>query len=244
MAGGEMEGYRGRIRAKDLMAYRVKVKESDLLILSTHNRGKGALEALLEARMALEAYIALHPDFATSLTPVEVESQAPPLVRQMAQAALLSGVGPMAAVAGAIAQAVGEKLVSEEGEVVVENGGDIYIRSFKERVVALFAGDSPLSMEVGVKVPGDGARGVCTSSGRIGHSLSWGRAHSVTVVASGAPLADAAATALANLVQGPFDIERTLKRANRIPGVLGAVVICEDRLGAWGELDLVPLEGS
>jgi len=237
-----MKDYRRRVGARDLVAYQVKVKESDLLILSTHNREKEALEALLEARMVLEAYIDLHPDFATSLIPVEVKPQAPPLVRQMAQAALLSGVGPMAAVAGAIAQAVGERLASEGEEVVVENGGDIYMRSFKERVVALFAGDSPLSMKVGVRVPGGKVRGVCTSSGRIGHSLSLGKAHSVTVVASDAPLADAAATALANLVQGPSDIERTLKEASRIPGVLGAAVICEDRLGAWGELDIVPLE--
>ncbi len=239
-----MEGYRGRIKAEDLMAYRVKVKESDLLILTPYNRYKEAVDVLLEVRGSLEAYIDLHPDFAVSLVPLAAEPGAPHLVREMIQAARITGVGPMAAVAGAIAQAVGKKLVAIEDEVIVENGGDIYMCSQRDRVVALFAGNSPLSMKIGLKVRGiQMPIGVCTSSGRVGHSLSMGKAHSVTVVSSDAAVADAAATALANLVQGPSDMEGTLKRASRIPGVLGAVVICEDRLGAWGELDLVPLEG-
>jgi ApbE superfamily uncharacterized protein (UPF0280 family) len=239
-----MEEYRSKIKANDLTAYRVKVKESDLLILSPHNRKREALETLLEARISLEAYIDLNPDFATSLVPMEVKPHAPSLVKRMAQAAVISGVGPMASVAGAIAQTVGEKLFILEREVVVENGGDIYLHSRKDRVLALFAGDSPLSMKVGIKIPKGEARGVCTSSGKIGHSLSRGKAHSVTVVAWNAAVADAAATALANIVQSPLDIEKALQRAKRLPDILGTVVICEDRLGAWGEANLVPLEGQ
>lgn len=243
MAGpGDSRNYRGRIKARDLTPYHVKVRESDLLILTPHPRPKEALETLLKVRMALEAYIDLHPSFATSLVPVEVEPGAPAMVKTMARAARAAGVGPMAAVAGAIAQAVGEALAQEEEEVVVENGGDIYLKSHHTRTVALYAGDSPLSMKVGIRVRGEKGLGVCTSSGRLGHSLSLGRAHSVTVVAPDAALADAAATALANLVKDPDHISLALERASKIEGLTGAVVIFEDKLGAWGKVELVPLE--
>ncbi len=245
MAGaGDTRDYRGRIRAQDLISYQVKVRESDLLILTPSPRAKEALSILLEVRLVLEAYIDLHPAFVTSLVPLEVEDCDPEVVKTMARAAQAAGVGPMAAVAGAIAQAVGERLVLLERDVVVENGGDIYIHSRRERVTALFAGDSPLSMKVGIRVPEGAARGVCTSSGRVGHSFSRGKAHSVTVVARDAAMADAAATALANMVQSPRDIGETLKKARELPDLLGVVVICEDCLGAWGEASLVPLGSS
>jgi len=244
MAGREnAQDYRGRIKAQDLITYHVKVKESDLLILTPNPRPKEALETLLKTRMALEAYLDLHPSFAPSLVPVEVESGAPEVVIKMAQAAKATGVGPMAAVAGAIAQTVGEALAQWEEEVVVENGGDIYMKTKQPRTVALYAGDSPLSMKVGLQVPGGKGLGICTSSGRLGHSLSLGRAHSVTVVAPEAALADAAATALANLIKEPPHISKALEMATEIKGLTGVVAICEDKLGAWGKIKLVPLEG-
>ncbi len=242
---GEDRVYRHRIKAHDLVPYRVKVRESDLLILTPTPREREALDALLKVRLALEAYIDLHPAFATSLVPLEVEPGAPEIVKTMAQGAKAAGVGPMAAVAGAIAQAVGEALEQWEDEVVVENGGDIYIRSSHTRKVALFAGDSPLSMKVGILLEGgQGPLGVCTSSGRVGHSLSMGRAHSVTVVAPHAALADAAATALANMVREEDHIPLALERASQIEGLLGTVIIYEEKLGAWGRIALVPLEES
>jgi len=243
MAGERDKEYRSRIKAKDLTPYRIKVRESDLLILTPTPREEEALDAILTVRLPLEAYIDLHPDFAASLVPLEVEPGAPDIVKVMARAAQATGVGPMAAVAGAIAQAVGERLAQWEKEVVVENGGDIYIRSSRDRTIALFAGDSPLSMKVGIKVKGkDTPLGVCTSSGRVGHSLSMGRAHSVTVVAPDTPLADAAATALANTVKEADHIQKVLEKATEIDGLLGTVVIFEDRLGAWGKIELVSLE--
>ncbi len=239
-----MADYRGRVRARDLTPYRVRIGESDLFILTPTRREKEATEALLAARLPLKAYIDLHPEFALSLMPIRVQPGAPEIVKGMAQAANIVGVGPMAAVAGAIAQAVGKRLSHLDGEAIVENGGDIYIDSPKERIVALFAGDSPLSMRVGLKVCGaQGPLGVCTSSGRVGHSLSFGKAHSVTVVASDAAVADAAATALANMVRGPDDIGKTLERAKEMEMVEGAVVIFEDHLGAWGHIELVHLVG-
>ncbi len=244
MAGtGSAKDYRGRIKAQDLTPYRVKVRESDLLILTPRPRPKEALEALLKVRMTLEAYMELHPTFGPSLVPVEVEPQAPEIVKRMARAGQATGVGPMAAVAGAIAQAVGEALTRWEEEVVVENGGDIYMKTTHPRTVALYAGDSPLSMKVGLRVKSTQGMGVCTSSGRLGHSLSLGQAHSATAVAPDAALADAAATALANLVREKSHIPLALERAAQIEGLTGAVIILEDRLGVWGKVELVPLEG-
>ena len=235
--------YRRRVSPRGLVPFEVRAKETDLWILAIQDLSQEALEEVLRLRHQLEGYIEGHPAFLDSYSPLPDDPMAPPVVRQMLAAALKTGVGPMAAVAGAIAQAVGERLAQWEKEVVVENGGDIYIRSSRDRTIALFAGDSPLSMKVGIKVKGkDTPLGVCTSSGRVGHSLSMGRAHSVTVVAPDTPLADAAATALANTVKEADHIQKVLEKATEIDGLLGTVVIFEDRLGAWGKIELVSLE--
>lgn len=238
----ERPEYRTATKVRGLATYRVKVKESDLLISTPNRREKEALEALLEVRLGLEGYLELHQDMAPSLVPVKPDKSAPPIIKEMCQAAQVVGVGPMAAVAGAIAQFVGEKLLAIEREVIVENGGDIFIKSSRKRVVALYAGDSPLSMKIGIRVKPEEGLGICTSSGRFGHSLSLGKAHSVTVVAARASLSDALATHLGNIVKGPQDIKRSILKGSSYPGVKGIVIICEDRLGAWGDLELVNLK--
>jgi ApbE superfamily uncharacterized protein (UPF0280 family) len=120
----------------------------------------------------------------------------------MAEAASIAGVGPMAAVAGAVASFLGQVLGSCSREVIVENGGDIYLRSAHERVVAVFAGDSPFSYKIGLRVkPEDTPAGICTSSGTVGHSLSFGNADAVVIKGESAILADAVATQAGNLIK-------------------------------------------
>lgn len=145
----------------------------------------------------------------------------------------------MAAVAGAVAEAVARGLEPRSAEVIVENGGDLYLIGSRQRTVLLQAGDSPLSGRVAVELDGDRMPvGVSTSSGRVGHSASLGVAHAVTVIAGDGALADAVATASANLVHGSDDITVALERALGVPGVRGAVVIVDDRIGALGEVTL------
>jgi len=151
-------------------------------------------------------------------------------------------VGPMAAVAGAIAEYVGRELLEFSPEIIVENGGDIFLACSRETRVGIFAGNSPLSLRVGLVVPAAGhSWGVCTSSGTVGPSLSFGRADAVCILSSSASLADAAATAVGNLVRTPGDLEKGLEKAKAIEGVWGAVIILGEKLAAWGKIELVEI---
>jgi ApbE superfamily uncharacterized protein (UPF0280 family) len=161
----------------------------------------------------------------------------------MAAASSKVGVGPMAAVAGAFAEHVGKGLLRYSDEVIVENGGDIYIRSKKSRLIGVYAGDSPLSGKVALRIePGDTPLGVCTSSGTVGHSLSFGRADAAIVLAQSAALADAAATAVGNLVQSEEDLARAVDFVKPVEGIMGIAVIMGGKMAAWGRVNLVRRE--
>jgi hypothetical protein len=225
-----------------LVDFQVKLAESDLWLSADRRLARRALTLLRQLRRDLEAYIARHPEFAASLEPVRLKRGAPAIAREMAHAARAAGVGPMAAVAGAIAEAVGRGLLQWTREVIVENGGDIFLDCSRPKRVAIFAGASPLSQRVGLQLePAEMPLGVCTSSGTVGPSLSFGRADAATILARSTALADAAATAVGNAVKTVGDIAKGLQVARRIPGVRGAVIIKDDRLGAWGQVTLIPL---
>jgi ApbE superfamily uncharacterized protein (UPF0280 family) len=162
----------------------------------------------------------------------------------MIEAGRKAGVGPMAAVAGAVAEYVGRGLMTRSPDVIVENGGDIFIRTDDPLTIGVFAGNSPLSMKVGLKIDASGnGVGVCTSSGTIGHSLSLGSADAVCVVSSSCALADASATAIGNIVRSAADMKRALAVGQKISGIEGILIIRGDRLGAWGKLEIVPISG-
>ncbi len=238
----EARTYRERVHAGDLVSFTVVVKETDLFIMAGSDLSALALREVVKHRHQLESYIVRHPEFLRSLRPVKITSGAPEVVIRMGKASEAAGVGPMAAVAGTIAELVGEALMKESPEVIVENGGDIFIKTCKPRVVSIYAGDSPLSEKVGLSIrPDDTPLGVCTSSAKVGPSLSLGKAHAACVVSRSTALADAAATAVGNAAKGPGDIEAALAVAGGIPGVLGAVVVVGDRIGAWGQVELVKL---
>jgi hypothetical protein len=151
-------------------------------------------------------------------------------------------VGPMAAVAGAMAEFVSKDLLSFSKEVIVENGGDIFLSISKERVIGIYADDSPLSLKVGIRIGSEETPvGVCTSSGTVGHSLSFGRADAVCILSKSAALADAAATSVGNIVKEKKDIDSGLKRGKEIPGVLATLIIIGDKMGVWGNIHLVQL---
>jgi ApbE superfamily uncharacterized protein (UPF0280 family) len=238
----EERTYRGKVRAGDLVPFTVVVKETDLLVLADRDLSALVKDEVVTHRHQLEGYISRYPVFFKSLRPVAVGRAAPEVVRRMAAAAEAAGVGPMAAVAGAFAELVGEAVLRESAQAIVENGGDIFIKTGFERVVSVYAGGSPLSGKVGLRIkPADTPLGVCTSSGRVGPSLSLGRAHAACLIARSAALADAAATAVGNVVRVPGDIGKGLEVAQKIDGILGAVVVIEDTLGAWGRVELVKL---
>ncbi|MFO7606819.1 MAG: UPF0280 family protein [Desulfurivibrionaceae bacterium] len=242
------ESYRERryrtIPDPGVQSFQIKVRETDLHILAPVDLREGATNLVVQYRNQLENYLSRCPAFVDALAPLPDDPTAVPLVREMLQAGQAAGVGPMAAVAGVIAEYVGRGLLKGEGcsEVVVENGGDIFMKRGRESIVAIFAGESPLSYRLGLKIPaGDMPVGICTSSGTVGHSLSLGRADSVTVVARSTALADAAATRLGNEVGRGGDLGPALALAPGIGGLTGVVIVIGEELGAWGRIELVEL---
>jgi len=233
--------YRRWVDSDDLVPFVVKEKETDLLIMARRNLEEQARESILSNRGDLERYIRTHPDFYTSLEPIDVTNDAPKIVKAMAEAAKTAGVGPMAAVAGAFAEFVGRDLAVFTDEVIVENGGDIFLRTAKARRVGVYAGEkSPFTGKIALEIgPAVDGIGVCTSSGTVSHSLSLGKADVSLIISKSTALADAAATTMGNVVKGPADVERALEIARSIEGVIGAMVLIGDKMGSWGEIKLI-----
>lgn len=240
--------YREYFRQEDLVYFQVVVKDSDLYIGVRKTRfsvelAKKTEQLLRQLRSDLEEYIARDPTFATTLQPYLVPVWAPPVAQAMAASAQLAGVGPMAAVAGAFADAIGKFLGTHSSNTIVENGGDIYLKSTRARRIGIYAGKkSPFTGRVALEIPKDWTPlGICTSSGTVGPSLSFGEADAAIVLARTATLADAVATATANRIKKPQDLKEAINFASQVPGVIGAVAIKDDQIAAWGQVRLVPV---
>ena len=233
--------YRKWVESGDLVSFEVKERETDLLILAEKKLENQARESILSNRSDIENYIKRYPYFYNSLEPIDAEGDAPEIVKKMCLAGRRAGVGPMAAVAGAIAEFVGRDLLAFSGQVIIENGGDIFIRTLRPRILGIFAGEkSPYTGKLAIEIPSaEKGTGVCTSSGTVSHSLSFGRADAVVIISDDTALADAAATAAANVVKAPDQIMKGIERAKSIEGVKGALIIAGDKLGSWGEIKLV-----
>lgn len=233
--------YRDWVKAKGLYAENVSYKETDLQILSDKPLDKGyVLKRLKAYRRQLENYIAKEQKFLTSLKPIPVELRAPKIIREMAGQAQKANVGPMAAVAGAIAAFIGRNLLKRGyREVIVENGGDIFLKITQNRTLGIFAGSSRFSGKLTVLLnPKDTPLGICTSSGKVGHSLSFGSADSVTIFSKNAALADAVATATANRVNSLKDLTKAIDFARSIKRITAAVIIYRGRLASWGKIKI------
>jgi ApbE superfamily uncharacterized protein (UPF0280 family) len=241
--------YRFLHQAGDMQYFNLRIKQTDLAIGVDRESYSDSLvgacrKELIALRVELEDYIKLHPEFLTSLVPLQLLPGAPELARQMAKAAAVAGVGPMAAVAGTLSQALGKKLSTCCRECVVENGGDIYLHSQRERRVAIFAGPSTFTYKIAVRIhPEETPLGICTSSGTVGPSLSFGKADAVVIKARDVSLADAVATAAANLVKSEDDLIKAIEYVQNINQVAGILAIKNDKLAAWGEIEIISLTG-
>lgn len=236
----EPRTYRNKVRSEGLTSFRVVVLETDLLISCDKDLSSEAEACIRDLRSELEAYIEKHPEFKGSLKPVAVKADSPQIIKEMAASAEMARVGPMAAVAGAVAEAVGKHLLKFSPEVIVENGGDIFISTKKDRTIGIYAGKSKLSGKVTLAIEaGDTPCGICTSSATVGHSLSFGKADAVVVLSRSAALADAAATSICNKVADKKSIDKAINSGRAIKGVEGVLIIIDDALGAWGSIKMV-----
>lgn len=233
--------YRSWTMSGDLVFFEVIESQTDLAIYASKNLEKEARAAVLTCRQGLEGYIRKHPDFYTSLEPLKVEADAPIIVKTMAEASARAGVGPMAAVAGAIAEFVGRELSRFSDEIIVENGGDIFLKTAKKRTLGVFAGEaSPFTGKLALEVPpAEEGLGVCTSSGTVSHSLSFGKSDAVVIISDDTALADAVATATGNILKTPDDLNKGIDFARSVEGVSGVLVMMKDKMGSWGNINLV-----
>jgi uncharacterized protein len=219
-------------------------KEANFRIYSP--RADLVIEEIQKQRGLLESYIQRCPDFLSALSPIALLPDASEIIVRMHEASLATGVGPMAAVAGAIAQFAAEAALHGDNqlaypEAIVENGGDIYLSAKEDVVIALYAGNSSLSGKLAFLIkPDQMPLSICSSSSKMGHSLSFGNCDLATVVAKDGALADAAATLTCNRVKEPGDVNPALEEALAIPGILGVLVVKDDQIGLAGDLpDLV-----
>ena len=234
--------YRLGIKDSDLVSFEVVVEQTNLYIRAKRSLKEKALRSVMKHRRSLKEYIQHHPLFLTTLEPYPVEPTAPAIVKEMSEAGGIAGTGPMAAVAGAIAEAVGRDLLLFSPEIIVENGGDIFLKTSRKRLVGIYAGESSFTGKIALEIkPGETPQGICTSSATIGHSLSLGCADAVVALSSSTSLADAAATAIGNIVKNAADIPRAIDKAENIPGLRGVIIIIGEQMGMWGRVKIVPL---
>ncbi|HCJ57222.1 UPF0280 family protein [Lutispora sp.] len=232
--------YREIMKSRDLLCFNVTEGESDLQIFAKDNLEKETRRALIKCRSQLHEYIRKNPHFLTSLDSIKPQKNSPEIVKQMCRAAESAKVGPMAAVAGAVSKYVGLSLLKHTEEIIIENGGDIFLKTRIDRRISIYAGSSPFSNKIALLIPGsDEELGICTSSGTVGHSLSFGKADAAVILARDAVLADAAATAAGNAVKDQKDIEKGIETAMSIPGVEGVLIIVGDKMGAFGNINLI-----
>lgn len=245
--------YRNWSKSDDLISFEAKVRETDLFICASKNLKNEALESILRHRASVEKYIEKNSIFLTTIKPLKVENGAPEIVREMADASTKVGVGPMASVAGAIAEFVGKDLLKYSlfrnsknseiktcsQEIIVENGGDIFIKTSKKRFIGIYAGKSIFTGKIALEISGDeGSLGICTSSGTVGHSLSFGNCDASVVISKSTALADAAATAIGNIVKSKEDIDKAIHFGQTVRGIQGIVVIKDNKIGIFGNIRL------
>lgn len=237
--------YREKAKPGDLESFRVVVEETDLWISVDRTSDEivsSAKEVVRGLRADIKAEILYNPSFAKSFVPVQQRADSAAITTRMAEAARIAGVGPMASVAGAVADFVGQELKKSSSNVIVENGGDILVSTNKSRTVQIFAGRSPLSKKIGVVIPAASQPlGICTSSGTVGHSFSFGKADAVVIASETAALADAFATAIGNKIVKEEDIDRAISNAKAKDSVLFVATIKGTKMGLWGEFEVVPL---
>ena len=223
-----------------MITERIQIDETNIL-LKTDLVNHRLYNFILRQRIELINYIRKNREFLISFEPVEVEN-APFIAKMMAKAGKIADVGPMAAVAGTISELSMNFLRNSGAKyIIVENGGDIAIKTNKDVVMGLYAGTSSLSGQIGFKIKhGRTPMGICTSSGTVGHSISLGSADSATIFADHASIADALATSIANEAKGDLDqdaVQNCLARAEDFKDYMrGVMIVVGESAGTVGKI--------
>ena len=227
-------------------SFRSAYRETDLWVAVdavhyTNEAESFVIDRILHYRGILEKHIDKYPEFSSSLVPVPAPAGAHPLVIDMSEAAHKAGTGPMSAVAGVMAEYITRDILDEykADEVIVENGGDIFMKLTSAATISVYAGDSPLSEKIALQIkPEDTPLSVCCSSGTVGHSLSFGIADACTIACCSGALADAYATAFCNEVKNTEMVHEVTEKALQKPDIISVVIIAGDKVGIGGQIEI------
>ncbi len=219
--------------------YNVTIKESDLFIISDKYLKKEAYSILLKYRIQIENFIKTCPEFLKSLTPIEFKNNKPEIINEMLIASKKANVGPFASVAGAISQFVCKDLKKLCNEVIIENGGDIYIDTQNERLVQIYSNHFD---NIGIKIKKEMQPiAICSSSAKIGHSLSFGKADLVVVIGKNAPICDAFATSICNKIRNENNLQNVLNNVKE-KSIYGIIAISNNKIAIKGKIEFVKIK--
>ncbi len=241
--------YRKYRNSERFTYFSVIVKESDLLVgISPRHYNAELLwlvrEEIKRLRRETEGYAMQNPGFINSHVPVDAGRDAPATLQEMISAAVAANVGPMASVAGMVSQGVAGLLkgLYPDTEYVIENGGDIACLFRSRLTVGLETASSRITGSIGVSIGSDlSPCGICSSSGTFGHSFSYGRADSVSVICRSPVVADAWATSLCNRISAPDDLGQLAALVKSKREILACVAIAGDKIMKYGDIELVKL---
>ncbi|MEM2088876.1 MAG: hypothetical protein QXF52_09460 [Thermoproteota archaeon] len=230
-----------------LFYLRTTYREADLLIASENmsilNKG---LSKFVEEREVTQTYVDKHPEFVYSLEPLEQEeNNVPPAIAASIESSRRAGVGPMAALPGALADITLEAMLNADARIaIVENGGEIAMKMNREAIIGVYTGKE---LSLGLILDcSQGTVGVSTSSSSVSHALSLGDADAAVTVAENAALADAVSTRVANIVESEYrdSFEKAVKLALSIRGVKGCVIYSSGLLSFGGSVKPIMLNAS
>jgi len=230
--------YRENISSK--FKLEVSYRESDILVSTDREVSLEVVQSLLSRYYSqIEAYIEKKPDFKKSLSPISFDNSAPPIVKKMIESSQITKIGPFASVAGAIASYVGEELLNFCEEVVVENGGDVFLKIKTPKFLGVYLGEefSPKNLTLKIKNK-DHSFGIASSSSVIGHSLNFGKANLLTIICRDTILADGLATALSNRIKNPQDAKALIQDAKKLDAVEAMLIAIENKIYLWGDLEI------
>lgn len=246
-----MEGAKSvKINGKRLLYNRFRIKESNIFIKTDEEAFYPAVEAALTHRVELERYLEREPKILWTLEPMDAGDDAPQIIKKMCSAAKIADVGPMAAVAGALADLIAEAAVNAGASgILVEDGGELFADGEYSFTVSVGAGRSPVSQKIGFRLTPDiYPVGVATSSATVGHAISFGMADAVTVISRNAALADALATSICNSTKGRTHgeaVEAGIRAAKDYSEVRGVLIIVGDKVGVMGDIpELLTIDGE
>ena len=217
--------------------HHIEIKESVITVLCDPAFIEAGKKGILQVRKEIEDFISDHAEFESSHSPLNPPPGSAPVIKKMYTESKKAGVGPLAAVAGTVAaQCLEEVMKAGAPEAVVDNGGDIALFIRQPLKVGIYAGENfPLNLGFEVE-PRTRPLGICTSSGTVGHSFSYGKADAAVVISENIILADAAATALANRVLSEDDLNSCFDFLTSLPEIEGSLVIWQDKISLWGTL--------